>query len=285
MTSNENLVHQPLLTYAFNQMRFKGTYFLTRFVVKLDKQSNPFWEVSLSDVSGSLTLYCRDQSCVIGRIQPESLVHIEAQVDTRGVLPYFRCKLIQPCSQPIGSFTYLSQLPSARCAKPDALMDMYTLARSIKHPLLVSFLTKALLQPDVGLRFIQCPASLNHHHNYAGGLLEHSVEIARQLANERTESDDNRDLAIVAALLHDIGKTQTLTPKLSRTSVGSLVDHNDLTLELCAAALSELSKHHAGFANHLRHVWTCATPGARYGFKPKSRIARLLQLYDRMSAA
>jgi 3'-5' exoribonuclease len=95
---------------------------------------------------------------------------------------------------------------------------------------------------------------------------------------------NSRDLAITAALLHDIGKIKTLSAQMKRTSVGRWVDHDALTLELCSAALLTLEKIDEKSAILLRHVWTCASPGARYGYKSATPIANAVQNADRLSA-
>jgi 3'-5' exoribonuclease len=285
MNQQKFYTQQPFLANAFNNDRFKGSYYLVGFIARINKSNTPFWEITLSDATGHLTLYCLDQACIFGDMQPQSLVDIEARVDALGNQPYFRCKFIQSSSIALGQFRHVSQLPAALCPVPHALGAMQELISNISEPYLAEFVTNVLLQANIGIRFIQCPASLNHHHNYAGGLLEHSVEVAANFAREKGRTQQDKDLAVVAALLHDIGKTQTLTPDLTRTAIGNSVGHDDLTLEICAAALKILSAKHQGYADHLRHVWTCATPGARYGFKAKTAIARKLQQYDRQSAS
>lgn len=53
----------------------------------------------------------------------------------------------------------------------------------------------------------EAPGAVKYHHNYLGGLLEHTVEvaeIARNIASVLPNA--SVDIAIVGALLHDIGK-------------------------------------------------------------------------------
>jgi len=276
---------QPLLCDVHNHNRFKGTYYLTGFVARIDAKQQPFWIVTLSDASGDLQIYCRDQSCIFGRLLPQSLVNVEAGIENRGKQPYFRCKFIQLSALEIGKPKLLSQLPAALCPKPDALNTLVDLVGSIKEQLLKEFVCNVLLQPNIGLKFIQCPASIKHHHNYGGGLLEHSVEVAQDFAMHAQHHSEQRDLAITTGLLHDIGKTQTYTVDGQRTAIGQIIDHDDLTLEICASPLQILSVSHAGYANQLRHAWTCASEGSRYGFKAKTPTARLLKVYDRNSAS
>ena len=270
------------LAHAFHHRRFKGVYYLVGFCSRI-KDGQHFIEIRLSDASDNLLMYCFDQSCISGELQPNSLVNIEANIDVSADLPYFRCKFIAMASGEQGQLKSLIQLP-IELTDSRALYSFFTVLQSVKDPRLVSFVEQVLLQPDIGVRFIQCPASLRHHHNYAAGLLIHSVEVAQCFAFHVGLSEQERDLGIVASLLHDVGKTLTSTPHLTRTLKGQAVSHDDLTLEICATALASLEQSHEGLAIQLRHIWTCATPGARYGFKAKGKVAKLLQEFDQSSA-
>jgi len=275
---------QPVLCSANTLNRIYGWYFLVGFVARIGRDGQPFWEITLSDSTDILVIYCRDQNCIVGNLQPLSWVQVEAQLDQHTVKTYFRCQYIEPVTSDSTFRLSLTGLPSLLCPKPAHLRRFVELANSLKHNELKVFLADVILQPDVTIKYLTCPASLNYHHNYAGGLIEHSVDVAARLASEHSMSQQQRDIAVVAALLHDVGKTQTLTAELTRTAIGQLVDHDDLTLELCASALQKLQSTNNFFAHQLRHVWTCSSPGARYGFKPKTQVAKKLQLYDRVSA-
>ncbi|MGL1889186.1 MAG: hypothetical protein OCD76_21920, partial [Reichenbachiella sp.] len=70
-----------------------------------------------------------------------------------------------------------------------------------------------------------------------------------------------------------------------RTHLGNVVDHDELTLEICAEAFARLDKFEPQSALILRHILTCATPGARYGYQAITPIAAKLQLADKTSAS
>jgi 3'-5' exoribonuclease len=275
---------QPILCLANTLNRIYGCYFLVGFVARIGRDGQPFWKITLSDSTGILVIYCRDQNCIVGNLQPLSWVQVEAQLEQEAVKTYFRCQYIEPVTSDNTFRLSLIGLPSLLCPKPDHLRRFVELSNSLKHNELKVFLADVILQPNVAIKYITCPASLNFHHNYAGGLIEHSVDVAVRLASGHSMSQQQRDIAVVAALLHDIGKTQTLTADLTRTPVGYLVDHGDLTLELCASALQNLQRKNGFLSDQLRHVWTCSSPGARYGFKPKTKVANKLQQCDRFSA-
>ena len=81
-----------------------------------------------------------------------------------------------------------------------------TLERSIEHEGAWCALEEAFRIPDILNRFWDAPASLRHHHAYPGGLAVHSVDMARRVAATFHDKPFLRDIGVVVALLHDIGK-------------------------------------------------------------------------------
>jgi 3'-5' exoribonuclease len=277
-------VLQPSLADAFSSFFLQGRYVLVGFITRIDSNNNPFWLITIADATGTLTMYSRDKGNIYNCLQPQGLAEVEAKVMTSGTQYFYQCESIRPAEHANNRFESLQQLPKSLCPKPEAVDLMIQLVGSISQPCLTRFVVDVLSKPEVGIAYIQHPGSINHHHNYSGGLLEHSVEVAQYFHDESKISSHDRDLGIVASLLHDIGKTQCYTSNVNYTAKGYLVSHDSLTLEICAAALSTLAKQNAGYANQLRHAWTCYSPNSRYGFKPKTSLARKLQRYDRMSA-
>jgi 3'-5' exoribonuclease len=79
------------------------------------------------------------------------------------------------------------------------------------------------------------PATLDGHHSYAGGLLEHTVGVAT-LCRETAQLHQRLrvDLLLAAALLHDVGRTRELGrgPVFKQTDEGRLLGHVHLGLRL-----------------------------------------------------
>lgn len=88
--------------------------------------------------------------------------------------------------------------------------------------------------------FRRTPAGVKHHHAYAGGLLDHVVNLLR-LADRVTPLYPalDRNLLLVGVLVHDIGKTQELESRqgFSYTDVGQLLGHVLLGLEIVDAKI------------------------------------------------
>jgi 3'-5' exoribonuclease len=79
------------------------------------------------------------------------------------------------------------------------------------------------------------PATLEGHHSYAGGLLEHTVGVAT-LCRETAQLHQRLrvDLLLAGALLHDVGRTRELGrgPVFRQTDEGRLLGHVHLGLRL-----------------------------------------------------
>ena len=90
--------------------------------------------------------------------------------------------------------------------------------------LLLSFFT----DDEFLKKFKNSTAAKSMHHNYNGGLLEHTLWVATICSNlEHQYSNLNRDLLITASLLHDIGKVVEFTdgPDYKYTFEGELLGH------------------------------------------------------------
>lgn len=161
---------------------------------------------------------------------------------------------------------------------------LFNLRKSIQSPALGNFLDNLLWDSEIMIAFVKAPASVHHHHNYVGGLLAHSLETAETASQLKYESTEEREITIIAALLHDIGKIKSYTTHISTSNLGKMVSHDHLTLEVCAGALKQLDKDWPDAAIALRHIWTCASAGSRYGFQPSTPLANIVRFADKFSA-
>ncbi|RHW75009.1 HD domain-containing protein [Colwellia sp. RSH04] len=277
---------QPLLTEVSSFKRFKGAYKLVGSTERIDKSGKAYWIIKLSDISTSINVYCFNMNEFVEQLTINSIVHIEATLKYVDGHQYVRCAFLQSLLGSVSNqLLSINLLPSCYCPAPETLLALKTLVDSLSSRHLSRFISDVLVSSDVGINYLQCPASLRHHHNFTGGLLAHSVDVAKTLLRENQFKGIERDIAIIAALIHDIGKTKTLSADGQRTHLGSLVDHDELTLEICAKAFARLDKFEPQSALLLRHILTCASPGSRYGYEAITTIASKLQIADKASAA
>ncbi|KFZ30783.1 hypothetical protein IDSA_06740 [Pseudidiomarina salinarum] len=247
---------QPLLVDAAIYRRFIGRYYLSAIKSVSSERDNEVFELTLSDSSGDLTVLARYDQLLDQVILEHTMIHVEVAALPTNAGTVRVCKNLSCAAASKRLGNSLSALPLAQCPQPDVFKAFLVLYARIQSPLMRSFVDDVLLQPKIGISFLQCPATLRSHHAYLGGLLEHAVEVAWNVSGVHALTDIERDVAVVAALLHAVGKTRTLTAGATKTALGTLVEPELLTLEVCADALHNLEYHSLSLANQLRHIWT-----------------------------
>jgi 3'-5' exoribonuclease len=117
------------------------------------------------------------------------------------------------------------------------------LAGEIAHAGLRGLVQRILGDAELRRRLRALPAAPDGHHDYAGGLLEHTVGVAticRELCQLHPRL--RADLVLAAALLHDVGRTVELEPGpgFRQTPEGRLLGHVLLGVRLIEERAGDL---------------------------------------------
>jgi 3'-5' exoribonuclease len=142
-------------------------------------------------------------------------------------------------------------------------------------------------------RFVEllktAPAAKNFHHNYIGGLLEHTLsvcEMALKVIDQYPEL--NKDLLIAGSFLHDIGKIREFRYDLliDYTDEGRLLGHLVLGVTMIDEKLTKLKHFPNEKALWLKHLILSHHGQFEFGFskRPKFLEAFALHLIDDMDA-
>ena len=273
------------------QETFKGTYRLTGRVACFDDEGIPYLKLRLSSCAADIVVLV-----VIGSMDiPERLGHMDlVAVKGQACIGSEQSEVLlteirRPQPTDLAHLPALQTLPRTSCPKPEALDQLIAAVRSLESTSLQMFIKRVLERRDRLEVFLKAPASRKYHHNDPGGLLVHSLQVAQNVLrmaqiNEPEMPRRLQEVGFVAGLLHDIGKTYTYDRQGKPTATAKLCDHADLTLEACAYGLAYLDRADPDAALALRHIWTCASPGARYGATPAITLARYVRDADAQSA-
>ncbi|MDR1705352.1 MAG: HD domain-containing protein [Clostridiales bacterium] len=104
--------------------------------------------------------------------------------------------------------------------------------------------------PLIPERFKSSTAAKSFHHNFVGGLLEHTLSVTRLCDFVSGQYNHvNRDILVAAAMLHDIGKIWELSgfPENEYTDSGQLLGHIYMGTELIAREAEKIP----GFPDNL----------------------------------
>ncbi len=104
--------------------------------------------------------------------------------------------------------------------------------------------------------FAQSPAAKQWHHNYIGGLLEHTVSVARICDFMSHYYPVDRDILIAGALLHDMGKVYEYFVKttIDFSDLGRLVGHISIADQIVVEKSKAINAFPAVTLMKLRHL-------------------------------
>jgi 3'-5' exoribonuclease len=136
-----------------------------------------------------------------------------------------------------------SLAPAAR-RDLDELDGFYEfLADELSHQGLRAVVGRFVGDPVLRERLRLLPATPDGHHGYAGGLLEHTVNVATLCRDTAAVHPRLRsDLLVAAALVHDVGRIRELDrgPLFAPTTEGRLLGHVHLGLRMIEERASGL---------------------------------------------
>ena len=144
-------------------------------------------------------------------------------------------------------------------------------------------------ESDVARRFRQAPGGKTMHHDYIGGLLEHTVSVAGicRMLSAHYEGVD-ADLLLAGALLHDVGKVHELSYEgaFDYTDEGRLLGHLYMGTEYVSRVCASLPDFPPEKTMLVKHIILSHHGELEYGSpkRPKTLEAILLHHVENMDA-
>jgi 3'-5' exoribonuclease len=120
-------------------------------------------------------------------------------------------------------------IPTTERNMDELSADFQKLINSVTDTEYSAILCHLFTNEEFWASFIRAPAAMGNHHNYVGGLLEHTVDMAKLASSfsELTHVPHNKDLLMTGCLLHDIGKVSSykIENTIGKTDEGQLMSH------------------------------------------------------------
>lgn len=181
-------------------------------------------------------------------------------------------------------------VPSTPCDLKLMTRELLRLAGSVENLFLRELLLAFFSSKKFLAVFKKAPAAKAMHHAYLGGLLEHSLSVAR-LATEIAKLYPSLDqgLLLTGALLHDIGKIKEFefsSFPFDYSDQGRLVGHMVLGIEMIQEKIAQIQGFPEELATRLKHL--ILSHHGRYEFGspalPMLREAFALNFLDDLDA-
>jgi len=176
-------------------------------------------------------------------------------------------------------------LPVSRFSREELTGRLQQKVASLQVPHFRRLMEAFIADADFLQRYCTAPAAKSMHHVFIGGLLEHSLAVA-DLADDvcRRYPDLKRDLLVVGALLHDVGKIAELDYRRSfdYTDAGKLIGHIVLGAQMVELKIRELDDFPEQDALLLGHLLLSHHGQYEFGSpkRPKTVEAVILNFID-----
>ena len=169
----------------------------------------------------------------------------------------------------------LRRLPADICPADGVFTGILELIQALTVQPLHHMMQRVFCDREVVDRYWTIPASAKFHHAFPGGLAAHSLEVAGDLAGQSSLEDHERELCIVAGLLHDIGKLWSYTQDMFLNTAGRAMGHELIGLSRLERELQALEAEWPDGAYALRVMLSGCSRVRQDGLMPSSLLARL----------
>jgi 3'-5' exoribonuclease len=270
--------------------KVKAVFMVSERRLLTARNGKPYAKLMLRDKTGEILGFIwEDATEQMGGIEPGTVIGVRGSAESYENRMQVRIeKIVRLNESEVDMSTLIPTTKGNREAMQECLEKMLGTIQD-------SFLTRLIqgIMAREGFRdtFSRAPAAKGIHHNYIGGLLEHTVNVLKAvdvLYPVFSSFGLHRDLLIAGALLHDIGKIYeyAYTKMIDMTPPGRLLGHVYISAQLVDQEISKI----AGFPEELRmqlvHIILSHHGELEYGSPkvPMTKEAMFLHMIDDLDA-
>lgn len=191
------------------------------------KAGKNYYSMQLHDKTGAVDGKVWDLSNGIEHFDSMDYIQVDAQVTSFQGTLQLNIRRVRKASE--GEYDPADYMPCSKRNMDEMYQELVAMIQTVKEPHLLKLLQAFFVEDtEFAKKFKIHSAAKTMHHNFAGGLLEHSLSVAT-LCDFYAKRYPvlNRDLLVTAAICHDIGKMNELSafPENDYTDEGQLIGH------------------------------------------------------------
>ena len=255
-------------------------YLCKNKIVGKTKSGKSYYSLLLQDKTGSIDAKIWELNNGIGHFDSMNYVRVDGQITTFNNALQLNVKKIRIADE--GEYAQDDYMPCTKKDVDEMFADLLKLVDSLEHSYYKTLLKSFFVDDkETAAEFKRHSAAKTIHHGYIGGLLEHSLAVAKMCDYYTTYYKRlNRDLLITAALLHDIGKIYELSgfPENDYTDAGQLLGHIVMGTMMIRDRIKDIPDFPAKAANELEHCILAHHGELEYGSPKKPALLEALAL-------
>ena len=233
----------------------KGCYLVKQKRLATTKTGKPYLNLVLADRTGELEGKVWDKADQLSSLFQEGDI-----IEIQGRAGAYRGRIqitVSGLNAIHGEMDPALFLESTAGDLPEMMKSLRRILKDVKDIHLRSLNERFLADSDFVSQFKTAPAAKNFHHNYLGGLLEHTLSVCQMaalIADHYPQLD--KCLLLTASFLHDIGKIREFGYALNidYTDEGRLIGHLVMGVTMVEEKLTELKKFPRELALRLKHM-------------------------------
>ena len=250
------------------------------------KKGDPFLSITLSDRTGDIESRAWENAAELASLFNEGdILEIKGQASSYRNQIQISLSDIK-VSDKIDHAIFLESSPKDINQMMGALRGI---VKKVMDPHLKALTDRFLSDRNFIQLFKKAPSAKNFHHNYIGGLLEHTLsvcEMACRVADQYENLD--RDLLIAGAFLHDIGKIREFKYNIGidYSDEGRLLGHLVMGVAMVDEKLTDMPNFPDDKALRLKHLIISHHGQYEFGSpkRPKFLEAFALHIIDDLDA-
>jgi 3'-5' exoribonuclease len=219
----------------------EGVYAVAKKERRRTRTGSDYLALELVDRSGRIEARVwTDVELLDGRFGEGDAVRVLGRVDRYRDRLQLAVRSLEPAEEDVAALT-----PGLRRDADELDGFLEFLGGELSHAGLKELVGRFLGDELFRTRLRELPASPDVHHDYAGGLLEHTVAVATICRDAAQVHPRLRsDLLVAAALLHDAGRSVELgrAPNFRPTDEGRLLGHVQLGIRLIESRAETLER-------------------------------------------
>ncbi|MCX8022922.1 MAG: HD domain-containing protein [Syntrophorhabdaceae bacterium] len=238
-------------------MEVDDLFIVTKKVMLSTKNNTKYISVELRDRTGTIEGKIWDRADEITPLfDKNDVVSVKGRMKIYLDKPQLNINEIRRVEEGISFDVLRAFFPEGGDGIESLKNEYFQLVEDIEDQYLGSLFSSLAERDDLLERFFFLPASINVHHVYIGGLLEHTVSVAKMGSAVSKIIGADRDIIVAGALLHDIGKVEEIEVKggFKHSDRGRLMGHITLGIIILEELIRGIEDFPPSMADMLSHI-------------------------------